>query len=170
MVCGREGLDLVWGQQLAPLSPANPVPCLLLCPCGCHVRASCVWHRPWSIFTIAAPRQQRFGHCRVLVSVFIWAPAASPAFNPLLALATPFFRQVLRKNNTHLASFWGHGGCLASDGFWQLLCRDQMSRWHPGFGFSPRGAWSLSCLPWGSVWHPGLCLCGAGRGYPAERG
>lgn len=110
VVCGREGLELVCGQRLAPISPANPVPCLLLCPFGCHVRASCVWHSPWSIFTIAAPRQQRFGYCRVLVSVFIWAPAASPAFNPLLALPTLFFRQVLRKNNTHLASFWGHRG------------------------------------------------------------
>lgn len=107
---------------------------------------------------------QGFGFCVYL------GTSCFPCLQPAPRTSNPLFQTGSEKKQHTFGLFLGSSGCLASDGFWQLLCCDQMSWWHPGLGFSPHSAWSLSCLPWGSVWHPGLCLCGAGRGYPAEWG
>lgn len=84
-------------QQGAPATMSNVNQVFAGTGCNCTLQHHHFW-------------EQLLGHCRVLVSVFTWASAASPTLNQLLALPNPSSGQVSRKTHFQHLSLWAPRG------------------------------------------------------------
>lgn len=98
------------GWQVAPATMSNINQVSLGTGCGRTLHHYRSWEQP-------------FRRCKVLVSVFTWAPAASPTLNQLLTLGNkPLFQAAFHKTPLSASFTPKPRGSLTPGGFWQLLC------------------------------------------------